>query len=112
MVAQAIANVAQGVTKAFAQGGILGFITAALVTTAGMAQVAIISAQRFQKGGVVKGIGKGPVSILAEPDEVVLPVNLVKALRTVLSRSPETSPVFQEGGIVGGGVGGISFGDY
>ncbi|MBA7548437.1 hypothetical protein ES705_40895 [subsurface metagenome] len=51
MIAEAIANTAQGATKAFAQGGILGFITAALVTAAGMAQVAIIKAQKFQYGG-------------------------------------------------------------
>lgn len=41
----AIANIAQGVTKAFAQGGILGFATGASITAAGAAQIATIDAQ-------------------------------------------------------------------
>tara|TARA_R100001082_G_scaffold39624_2_gene20836 strand:- start:526 stop:2520 length:1995 start_codon:yes stop_codon:yes gene_type:complete len=41
----AIANIAQGVTKAFAQGGITGFVTGASVAAAGAAQIATISNQ-------------------------------------------------------------------
>jgi len=41
----AIANIAQGVTKAFAQGGIAGFATGASVAAAGAAQIATIEAQ-------------------------------------------------------------------
>jgi hypothetical protein len=41
----AIANIAQGVTKALAQGGILGFATGASVAAAGAAQISTISNQ-------------------------------------------------------------------
>jgi hypothetical protein len=41
----AIANIAQGVTKAFAQGGVTGFVTGASVAAAGAAQIATISNQ-------------------------------------------------------------------
>jgi hypothetical protein len=55
LIAEAIANTALGATKAFAQGGMLGFATAALITAAGMAQVATINAQQFASGGIVGG---------------------------------------------------------
>ena len=54
-IIQAIINGAVGVTKAFAQGGILGFITGALVAAATAAQIALISSQSFAKGGIVYG---------------------------------------------------------
>ena len=41
----AVANIAQGVTKAFAQGGILGFASGAAVAAAGAAQIAVIESQ-------------------------------------------------------------------
>jgi hypothetical protein len=49
--AEAIINIAQGVTKAFAQGGVLGFITGASVVAAGAVQLAKIEAQEFEDGG-------------------------------------------------------------
>jgi hypothetical protein len=55
LIAEAIANTAVGATKAFAQGGMFGFVTAALVLAAGMAQVATIQAQQFAQGGFVGG---------------------------------------------------------
>lgn len=55
LIAEALANTAVGVTKAFAQGGVLGFITGGLVAAAGAAQVAIIDAQKFAEGGIVGG---------------------------------------------------------
>jgi len=48
--AQAIINIAQGVTKAIAQGGILGLITGAIVAAAGAIQLNAIAAQKFAKG--------------------------------------------------------------
>lgn len=49
----AIANTAEGVTKAYAQGGVLGFVTGAGVAVAGAAQIAAIEAQmgKFYTGG-------------------------------------------------------------
>lgn len=46
-IAEAIQNTYLGATKAFAQGGILGFVTGALVIAAGMAQVAAIRGQQY-----------------------------------------------------------------
>ena len=40
-----VANIAQGITKALAQGGILGFATGASVAAAGAAQISTISNQ-------------------------------------------------------------------
>ena len=54
-VAMAIINVAQGVTKAIAQGGIMGVIMGALVAAAGAYQIATIKSQPMAKGGVVPG---------------------------------------------------------
>lgn len=57
-IASAIMNTALAATKAFAQGGVLGFVTAAAVIAAGMAQVAAIRAQTYQGralGGPVMG---------------------------------------------------------
>jgi hypothetical protein len=57
-IANAIMNTYVAATKAFAQGGILGFITAAAVVAAGMAQVAAIRNQQYSGralGGPVMG---------------------------------------------------------
>jgi hypothetical protein len=50
LIAQAIANTAVGVTKAFAEGGLLGFVTGALVAAAGAIEIQKIQAQQFAKG--------------------------------------------------------------
>jgi DNA repair exonuclease SbcCD ATPase subunit len=50
-IGQAIQNTAQGVTKAFAQGGVAGIATGALVAAAGAAQIATIAKTKFQGGG-------------------------------------------------------------
>jgi len=52
-VAMAIINTAQGVTKAIAQGGIMGIIMGALVAAAGAYQIATIKSQPMAKGGIV-----------------------------------------------------------
>jgi len=56
-ILQAIINGALGVTQAFAQGGIIGYITGALVAAAVAIQIATIKAQKFEKGTyqVLKG---------------------------------------------------------
>jgi len=46
-IAAAIQNTYEGATKAFAQGGMLGFVTSLLVIAAGMAQVAQIRSQTY-----------------------------------------------------------------
>ena len=50
LVAEATANTYLGATKALAQGGIFGILTAGTVIATGLAQVANISAQKFAKG--------------------------------------------------------------
>jgi hypothetical protein len=56
-VAEAVVNTAQGITKALAQGGVLGFTGAAAVAAAGAAQIStILSAQ---KGSTSKPSVKG-----------------------------------------------------
>ena len=57
---QATVNIAEGISKAIAQGGVAGIITGALVATAGAAQIATITANKpkppsFATGGIVPG---------------------------------------------------------
>lgn len=59
-LAQATANIAQGVTKAIAEGGMMGIITGALVSAAGAVNIASIVASKpkppsFAGGGIVPG---------------------------------------------------------
>ena len=54
-VAQATINIAQGITKAWGQGGIWGAIGAAAVATAGALQIAKILSTGYAEGGEVKG---------------------------------------------------------
>lgn len=59
-VAMATANIAQGVTKALADGGTLGLVTAGLVGAAGAVQMATLMASKpvppkFAQGGFVPG---------------------------------------------------------
>ena len=57
---QATANIAEGVAKAIAQGGVAGIITGALVAASGAIQIATITANKpkapsFATGGIVQG---------------------------------------------------------
>lgn len=54
-IAEATINIAQGVTKAIAQGGYFGIITGALVAAAGAIQIATIANQSLAEGGIVEG---------------------------------------------------------
>lgn len=79
----AVMNVAQGITKAIAQGGILGLITGLAVAAAGAIQIATISAQNFAKGGLVYGetlarVGEYP-NAKSNP-EVIAPLSDLKKL--------------------------------
>jgi len=56
-IAEAIMNTYVGVTKAFAQGGMFGFITGALILGTGLAQVSAIKSQQYRG----RAIG-GPVN--------------------------------------------------
>lgn len=84
-IAMAIINTLEGVTKAYAQGGVLGFITGAAVLAAGMAQVNAIrntNVQGYAQGGIIPGIdmGRDSVPIMARPGEAVLPKELTDML--------------------------------
>ena len=73
-IAQATINVAQGVTKAFAQGGVAGFVTGALVAAAGAKSIAAIVSTptpKFREGGYISGNSHdyGGVNIEAEGGE-------------------------------------------
>ena len=52
-IGQAIINTSTGVSKAFAQGGVGGFITGATVAAAGLVQIDKIRKTKFQGGGSV-----------------------------------------------------------
>lgn len=59
-ILQATANVAEGVTKAIAQGGVAGIVTGGIVAAAGAVQIASIIASKptppsFATGGIVPG---------------------------------------------------------
>ena len=72
-ISQAIINTAVGITKAFEQGGVLGFVTGAAIAAAGAAQIATIQAQKFATGGIVQGPATGDqVPIRANGGEMVL----------------------------------------
>jgi hypothetical protein len=63
-IGQAIQNTAQGVTKAFGQGGVAGFVTGGLVAAAGAAQIATIAKTKFKGGG--QGVEKPSTSQVSQ----------------------------------------------
>ncbi len=92
-LATAIANVAEGVSKAMAQGGVGGIITGALVAAAGAAQIASITASKpiapsFASGGIVGGNSyygdKVPVNV--NSGEMILNMQQQKALFDNINR--------------------------
>lgn len=79
-MAQAAINTAQAVTKAIAEGGILGIAQAAILSAMGGVQIGKIAAQtfKFAKGGEVPGEGNTDnVSALLTPGEYVIPKSSV-----------------------------------
>jgi tape measure domain-containing protein len=78
----AIANVAEGVTKAYAQGGIAGLFTGLTVAAAGATQIATIEAQmsKFQAGGYTGPGSPSSVAGLVHRDEYVVNSPTVRAM--------------------------------
>lgn len=75
---QAIINTAQAVTKALAQGGLLGMATASILAAKGAAQVAIIEQQKFARGtSYAKGgnalVGEQGAELVVGPRAGMLP---------------------------------------
>ena len=65
-IVSSIINTAQGVTKAFAQGGIFGYITGALIAAAGAAQIALISSQQIPAYAMGTNYASGGLSLVGE----------------------------------------------
>ena len=86
----AAANIAEGVTKAIAQGGVAGIVTGALVGAAGAVQIASIIANKpippsFYTGGIIGGangatMGGDNTYIHARRGEMVLNASQQRAL--------------------------------
>ena len=86
----ATANIAEGVTKAIAQGGLAGIVSGALVGAAGAVQIASIIASKptppsFYTGGVIGGMngatmGGDNTYIHARSGEMILNANQQRAL--------------------------------
>ena len=89
-ILQATANIAEGISKAIAQGGVAGIITGALVAAAGAVQIASITASRpkppaFAQGGVVGGLngataGGDNTYVHARTGEMILNAQQQRAL--------------------------------
>ncbi|MDD5531134.1 MAG: hypothetical protein PHX21_14035, partial [bacterium] len=95
MIAEAIANTAQGFTKALAEGGIFGIITGAIVAAAGMAQVATIQAQEFAAGALA--MGPTPAIFGEAGPEIALPLNHPNTTK-LLSEAIDKSTTHNIGG--------------
>lgn len=85
--AQAVVNVAQGITKALAQGGVFGPILAASVAVAGAVQIATISAQQLATGitEVPSGFNNDNFPALLTSGERVLSVDQNKDLKSFMA---------------------------
>lgn len=127
-IAEASINIAQGITKALAQGGVYGIATGAMVAVAGAAQLATIASQGLAEGGEVQGSSPHaradniPAMLTAE--EFVHPVSAVRHYGKDVMEGLRTKSIpkgifsgyagggyvrsgrsrFADGGIVGTGV--------
>lgn len=91
----ATANIAEGVSKAIAQGGVAGIVTGALVAAAGGVQLASIIASKptppnFYKGGVIGGangatMGSDNTYIHARTGEMVLNAHQQRSLWNMIN---------------------------
>lgn len=107
-IAQALINTYEGVTKAFSQGGVLGFVTGALILAAGMEQVRRIRSTTPGSSGSATSIGgstgggsdaasmRGGVSKIA-----LTGPNTASAHEMVTAGAPDTGSV-RTGGTTGG----------
>lgn len=94
-IANAIINIAEGVTKAIAQGGFFGLFMGAAVAAAGAVQIATISSQTppgHAEGGVVGGfngatLGQDNTLIQARNGEMILPAQEQLNLYTAIKRN-------------------------
>lgn len=81
-IAEATMNVAQGVTKAMAQGGIWGIAQGAIIAAQGAVQISTIAAQGLADGGEVLGVSPSSTAddklIAATSGEFMEPVSSVK----------------------------------
>jgi hypothetical protein len=81
-VAEATINIAQGVTKAIAQGGLYGIVTGAIVAAAGAVQIGTILSQGLATGGEVEGSSPTKsadnINIRATAGEFMQPVDAVQ----------------------------------
>jgi hypothetical protein len=92
-IAQATIDTYAGATKAYAQGGILGFITAASIVAAGLANVAKIAGVGLA-GGIdsVPGVGnRDSFPAVLAPGERVVPAESNKDLTSFLSQQSQGS---------------------
>lgn len=96
----ATANIAQGISKAIAEGGPAGIITGALVSAAGAAQIASIiaskpTAPKFANGGYVPGnsYSGDRVPILANSGELVLNQREQAVMRSMLGNAGNSGAV-------------------
>lgn len=130
-MAEAIINNAQAVTKAYAQGGIYGLVSAAAIAAKGAIEIAKIASQQLAEGGLVLGNSPGPKSddklIAATSGEYMMQTKAVKKygvgfmdlvnkgllnLKSGISNysMPARKVGFADGGLIGpnAGVGGAS----
>lgn len=77
-ITQAGINTAEGVTKAYALGGPLGFASAGLIAALGAAQIAFIAQQEFGSGGYTGDGQRDEVAGTVHRGEIVMEAPLVK----------------------------------
>jgi len=81
-IASAIVDTYAGANKAFKQGGILGFLTSSAIIAQGIANVQVMKAQKFERGGMVGGNrhSQGGTMIEAERGEFVMSRSAVQSI--------------------------------
>lgn len=100
--ANVIINTAEGVSKAWALGPLLGPVLAPLVAIAGAAQLATIAGVQLKEGGVTDGTGQGGIAATIGEggrSEAVIPLEDPRALQAV------GEAIARAGGLAGGGGG-------
>jgi hypothetical protein len=86
-LAEVAVNIAIGVTKAIAQGGILSFLAIPLILAAGALQIAAINAQPMAEGGVVpSGYRNDTYPALLTSGETVVPPGKLSSLQGGVQR--------------------------